>query len=153
MARTAAQQLETFFDEFTPDVAAIGRAALKKVRKQMPPSTELVYDNWNGLVIGFGPSMRASEAVVSVAVFPTHVTLCFLYGVKLADPKKLLAGGGNQARHVKLKTAADIDRPEIKALIAQSIEVGPAAFDKSAARELVIKSVSPKRRPRRPETL
>jgi len=150
MAPTAAQQLETFLDEFTPDVAAIARSALKKVRRQMPPSIELVYDNWNGLVIGFGPSMRASEAVLSVAIFPDHVTLCFLYGVELADPKKLLAGGGNQVRHIKLKSAADLDRPEIKELIAHSLETGPAPFPKSLARKLVIKSISPKRRPRRP---
>src|SRR5690242_9241234 len=150
MAPTAAQQLETFLDEFTPDVAAIARSALKKVRRQMPPSIELVYDNWNGLVVGFGPSMRASEAVLSVAVFPDHVTICFLYGVKLADPKKLLAGGGNQVRHIKLKSDADLDRPEINDLIARSIKTGPAPFPKSLARKLVIKSISPKRRPRRP---
>lgn len=150
MAPTAAQQLETFLDEFTPDVAATARSALKKVRRQMPPSIELVYDNWNGLVIGFGPSMRATEAVLSVAIFPDHVTLCFLYGVKLADPKKLLAGAGNQVRHIKLKSATDLDRPEIKDLIARSIKTGPAPFPKSLARQLVIKSISPKRRPRRP---
>ena len=150
MAPTAAQRLEAFLDEFTPDVAATARSALKKVRRQMPPSIELVYDNWNGLVIGFGPSMRATEAVLSVAVFPDHVTICFLYGVKLADPKKLLAGAGNRVRHIKLKSAADLDRPEIKALIAGSLETGPAPFEKSLKRALVIKSISPKRRPRRP---
>src|SRR4051812_36532019 len=109
MASTAAQQLENFLDEFTPDVAATARAALKKVRRQMPPSIEMVYDNYNGVVIGFAPSMRATEAVLSLACFPDHVTLCFLYGVKLADPKKLLEGGGNQVRHIKLKGASDLD--------------------------------------------
>jgi hypothetical protein len=150
MAPTAAQQLETFLGEFTPDVAATARSALKKVRRQMPPSIELVYDNWNGLVIGFGPSMRATEAVLSIAIFPTHITLCFLYGVKLADPKKLLAGGGKQVRHIKLTGASDLDRPEIKDLIARSVKAGPVPFPKSRARQLVIKSISPKRRPRRP---
>jgi hypothetical protein len=150
MASTAAQQLEVFLDEFTPDVAATGRAALRKVRRLVPPSIEMVYDNWNGLVVGFGPSMRATDAVLSVAIFPDHVTLCFLYGVKLADPKRLLAGGGNQVRHIKLKSAADLDRPEIKDLIRRAIVSGPATFEKSLERTLVIKSISPKRRPRRP---
>jgi hypothetical protein len=150
MAPTAAQQLDTFLDEFTPDVAATARLALKKVRRQMPPSIEMVYDNYNGLVIGFAPSMRATEAVLSVAIYPDHVTICFLYGAKLADTKKLLAGSGKQVRHIKLKSATDLDRPEIKDLIARSIKSGPVAFPKALARELVIKSISPKRRPRRP---
>jgi hypothetical protein len=47
---------------------------------------ELVYDNWNGLVIGFEPSEKVSHAVLSILLLPKWVTLCFLWGAKLPDP-------------------------------------------------------------------
>jgi len=36
----------------------------------------MVYDNYNGLVIGFGPTERASQGIVSLTIFPRWVTLC-----------------------------------------------------------------------------
>ena len=145
--RTPAKQFEDFLSEFTPDVAKTARAALAKLRKQVPPSIEMVYDNYNGLVVGFSPSMRASEAVFSIAIFPTHVSLCFLFGAALADPKKILAGAGNRVRHIKLASAADLDRADVGDLIARAAK--GAQFPKQS-RKLLIKSISPKRRPRRP---
>jgi hypothetical protein len=150
MPQSAAQQLESFIDEFTPDVAATARAAIKKLRKQVPPAIEMVYDNYNALVVGFAPSMRASEAILSVATYAKHVSVCFLHGAKLADPQKLLQGSGNQVRHIKLTSAADLDRPEVRDLVAKAVTSAPAAFDRAQARQLIIKSISPKRRPRRP---
>jgi len=147
---SAKKQFAGFLAEFTPDVAATARAALQKLRKQVPPAIELVYDNYNGLVVGFCPSMRASEAVLSIAIFPTHVTLCFLFGAKLADPKKLLAGGGNRVRHIKLAEASDLERSDIRDLIIRAVRTAPVAFDSVPRRQLVIKSISAKRRPRRP---
>jgi hypothetical protein len=147
---SAAKQFAGFLAEFTPDVAATARAALQKLRKQVPPAIELVYDNYNGLVVGFGPSMRASEAVFSIAIFPTHVTLCFLFGAKLSDPKKLLAGGGNRVRHIKLSDASDLDRSDIRELITRAVKAAPVPFQASQPRQFVIKSISPNRRPRRP---
>ena len=38
----------------------------------------MVYDNYNGLVIGFGPSHKPSLAIFSIALFPRRVILFFL---------------------------------------------------------------------------
>jgi len=40
----------------------------------------MVYDNYNALVIGFGPNDRPSLAIFSIVLFPRWVTLCFLQG-------------------------------------------------------------------------
>jgi len=58
----------------------------------------MVYDNYNALVIGFGPTERPSEAILSIVLYPRDVSLGFLQGAKLADPKKLLQGRGNQVQ-------------------------------------------------------
>jgi hypothetical protein len=70
--------------------------------------SRLVYDNYNALAIGFGPTERASDVIFSIALFPRWVTLFFLHGVTLPDPYKVLRGSGKVVRHVVLQTAADL---------------------------------------------
>src|ERR1017187_9615363 len=113
---TAATQLKTFLAKYTPAMHAEMKAAHAKMRKLVPGAVEMVYDNWNGLVVGFGPTERPSEAVLSLIALPDHVTLCFLKGKKLPDPDKLLRGGGTTVRHCRLASLADPDtRPIPKA--------------------------------------
>jgi hypothetical protein len=42
-------------------MAKEGRAALTRMRRLVPGAVQTGYDNWNGLVVGFGPTERASE--------------------------------------------------------------------------------------------
>jgi hypothetical protein len=118
----------------------------------LPGATEIVYDNYNALAIGFGPSDKSSEAVFSIAVYPRWVSLCFLQGASLSDPKKLLKGDGTKARHIVLKSPIDMASPDVESLITQALRAAKAKIDPSQKRKLVIKSVSPKQRPRRPTT-
>jgi hypothetical protein len=61
----------------------VAKAAVARMRKYVPDSVELVYDNYNALVVGFGPTERAAEAVLSIALYPRGVTLFFLQGARL----------------------------------------------------------------------
>jgi len=109
----------------------------------------LVYDNYNALAIGFGPTERASDVVFSIAVFPRWANLFFLQGARLPDPHKLLNGSGKQARSIRLDSAELLDQPELLALIdAEAARLGlePGA----GSGKIVIKSISAKQRPRRP---
>jgi hypothetical protein len=72
----AQAQLESFLAKYDPDVAAFARRALTKMRKLVPGAIEMVYDNYNWLVIGFGPTERPSEAIFSLVLPPGRVTLC-----------------------------------------------------------------------------
>lgn len=98
---TAQTQLDGFIDKYTPEIAKQARVQLKKLRKRLPGATQLVYDNYNALVIGFGPSGRASQVIFSIAIYPNWVTLFFLKGARLADPEGLLKGGGSTVRHAR----------------------------------------------------
>ncbi len=124
---------------------------MARLRRQVPGAVELVYDNYNALVIGFGPSERASEAVLSLALMPRWVTLCFLQGgPKLPDPNGLLRGSGTTVRNVRLASAADLDTPAIRTLIGTALERAKVPIDATCRRRMVIKSISAKQRPRRP---
>jgi len=149
-AKTPAQQLAAFLVKFEPRVAAAARAALSQMRKRLPGALELVYDNYNALAIGFGPSERASEVIFSIAVYPRWVSLFFLQGAKLPDPDKVLAGNGNQVRHIVLSETAILDQPAVKKLIAIALSGAKKPLDPTQRRRVIIKSVSAKQRPRRP---
>jgi hypothetical protein len=149
---TPAAQLAGFLAKFTPAIAKEGRAALRRMRKLVPAgAVQMVYDNWNGLVIGFGPNERASDAVLSLLVVPDHVTLCFIDDApSLPDPEGLLKGSGNVVRHIRLASARHLDEPAIKALIKAAIGRSDVPFAKTGRSKLIVKSISPKQRPRRP---
>src|SRR5438094_10221879 len=83
-------QLSRFMSRYTPKIRAIARQALKKLRARLPGAVEMVYDNYNALVIAFGPTDRASEAIFSIALYPRWVTLFLLRVPSLRHPKKIL---------------------------------------------------------------
>ncbi|MCX6629398.1 MAG: DUF1801 domain-containing protein [Candidatus Solibacter sp.] len=143
-------QLDAFLDKYAPAIATLALACLAKMRTRLPGAVQLVYDNYNALVIGFGPSERASEAIFSLALYPRWVTLFFLQGVGLPDPKQLLKGSGKVVRHIVLASAADLDQPAIQHLISKALQRAEVGIDPAAPGRLVIRSISARQRPRRP---
>ena len=144
-------QLDGFIDKFTPQVAALTRALLARAKARIPGAQILVYDNYNALAIGFGPSDKAGQSILSLAVMPRWVTLCFLHGAGLADPHGLLKGEGSRVRHVRLHEAEAFDDPRIEALIAEALEKADRPVDPTQPQRLIVKSVSDRQRPRRPD--
>lgn len=145
-------QLERFISKYSPEVAAEGRAALTALRRLVPGGVELVYDNYNWLVVGFCPSERASDAVLSLVFAPRWITLCFLQdGPALSDPHGLLRGSGKKVRNIRLESAKDLAKPAVRALIMEALARAWVPIDGAGGGRLVIRSVSAKQRPRRPK--
>ena len=146
----AEQQLESFIAKFTPEVAALTRSILAAMRARYPTAIELVYDNYNALAIGFGPSEKTSQAIFSIAVFPRWVSLFFLQGKQLPDPEGILQGSGNVARHIRLPSAGRLDELSVKNLMEEATARAAVPFSAEGTPRLIIKSISAKQRPRRP---
>jgi hypothetical protein len=103
--------------KFDTPIAKLARKARTALRRRMPTAFELVYDNYNALAIGFCSTERASDCIVSVAVFPKNVALSFYYGAALPDPDGLLQGSGKQNRYIRVVDGDTARRPEVLALI------------------------------------
>jgi hypothetical protein len=146
---TSTRQLHGFLVRYSPAVASLARKAIAKMRRLAVGATEMVYDNYNGVVIGFGPTERASEAIFSIALYPRHVNLFFLQGAALSDPDKILQGSGNVVRRIQLENAKTLDAPAVRALISEALRHARVPLDPTQRRRLVVKSVSNKQRPRR----
>jgi hypothetical protein len=144
-------QLDSFIDKYRPKVATLTRELFDKMKARVPGATIMVYDNYNALAIGFGPSDRAGQAVLSLAVMPRWVTLCFLFGVGLPDPHRLLNGSGSRVRHIRLHTLDAFDDPRVQDLISAALEQCEPPVDSTREQRLIIKSISAKQRPRRPK--
>ena len=148
---SAEEQLAGFFAKYEPGIAREAMEAIDKLRARLPGAVQMVYDNYNGLVVGFGPTEKASEAIFSIVVFPRYFSLCFLQGTKVPDPKKLLQGSGNVARHIRLDPPETLDRPDVQEVITAAMASAVKPIDPSQPGKLVIKSISAKQRPRRLE--
>jgi hypothetical protein len=146
---SAAAQLRSFIDKFDAKDQRLIRAVRSAVRKRLPSAHELVYDNYNFFVIGYSPTERPSDAIISIAARANAVSLCFLHGASLPDPKKVLTGEGNQTRFIRMESAARLAHPDVEALVAAAIERAKSPLPVSGRGKLIIRSVSTKQQPRR----
>ena len=144
------RRIEAFVARYTPAIAAQLRDARQRLRAHFPRGVEMVFDNYNALVFGIGPTDQSRESFISIAGYPKWVTLFFLEGAGLDDPQGLLEGDGKQVRGIRLKTPADIDSPAVAALIAQAAASRAQALASAPPLSTVIKAEVQKQRPRRP---
>lgn len=143
-----AKQLASCLNRFSPEIAALARLARAKLRKRLPGAIEMVYDNYNSLVIGYSPNPRPSDAILSLVIFPKKVSVCFIQGKHLPDPHRVLNGDGNQVRFIRLEQgAAILDTAPVGALVSEAIAFGDVPF--AGRRQLVVRAIARKQRPRR----
>jgi hypothetical protein len=118
-----AAYLDKAIGRYTPEVAAIGRAGVKKLRARFPGARILMFERRQNLPIGFAPAGHGNP-VFSIVVYPRWVRFFFLEGIALDDPEGRLEGNGNQVRSIRLDAgAAVLDEPYIRGLMAQALEV------------------------------
>src|SRR5436190_8084492 len=146
---TSEQLLRRFIDKFEPKHRATIRAVRKALRARFPTAHQLVYDNYNFFVIGFGPTERPSDCFISIAAAANGVGLCFLHGASLPDPASILSGSGKQTRFVRLPSADVLKEPEIVNLLKLANERARVPLPASGRGKLMVRSVSAKQRPRR----
>lgn len=146
---TAESQLATFIAKFDPKHQTILRAARRMLRARFPTANEIVYDNYNFFVIGYSPSERPSDTVVSLTGAANGIGLSFYRGETLPDPHNLLLGSGAQNRFIRIDAAKRLTAPEVEALIAAAAAQSKVPFPRTGGGALIIKSISEKQRQRR----
>lgn len=134
--------------KFEPTVGELIRACRAAMRRRFPRANELVYDNYNFFVIGYGTTERPSDCVASLAANSKGIGLHFYYGATLPDPHGILQGSGSQNRFVRLESASTLSKPEVAALLDAAEAQADPPFAKTGGGKLIIRSVSEKQRPR-----
>ena len=122
--------------------------------EEMAPCYENIYDAYSAVAIGYGTSNRLRDGIFHIAVYSKHVNLGFNDGASLDDPKGILQGSGKQIRHITIKTAEDLERPELRAYIrrarkkalADARKLGEPAPKRLEGMVSTVKAIYPKKR-------
>ena len=85
-AAAAEKQVRGFIVKFEPKHQTLIRAVRKALRRRLPTAYELAYNNYNFFVLGYGPTSRPSDCILSMAAGAHGVGLCFVRGASLPDP-------------------------------------------------------------------
>jgi hypothetical protein len=142
------KQVDTFIAKFDPAMAKLIRAIRSALRKRFPTAIELVYDNYNFFVIGYSPTERPTDYIVSLAANAKGVGLSFNHGATLPDPTKILQGAGKQNRFIRLPNAVVLRKPEVEALLRAALAQAKP-LPATGRGQTIIRSVSAKQRARK----
>lgn len=135
---TPEAELRACIGRFDPTHQKIFRSVRTAVRKRFPAATELAYDYGSHIVIAYGPTDRAIEAILAIALRSSGVQLYLNQGKNLPDPKKLLQGKA-QTRFVLLETARKLADPDIQDLIASAVESAKVPFPSKGKGALILR--------------
>ncbi len=151
MAKEDNKDLLKFLEAFPAESREIALWLRDFVWDLYPKCNELIYDNYNFLAFGWGPTDRMSDIFCSIAVGTRGVIFGFMWGVKLSDPEGLLAGGGSQFRSFRVPDTASFPKAYAKNLLKQAFEISVErlkAKPQTQNGQTITKSISPtKRRP------
>ena len=122
-----------------PEMAKLTNQVLAKLRPRFPGAVELVYDKQRGMVVGFCPDERASNVINSIGVYSKWINLYFFEGDTLPDPDGLLQGSGHTVRNIRITSAADLDRPAVRALMAEALKRADPPLNPKSKRRVIIR--------------
>jgi hypothetical protein len=148
--RSPCPELLQFLKAYDPAVGELALAVRRLVLEEAPAASEIVYDAYNAVALGFTLTGRFREAFCHVAVYTAHVNLGFNHGAYLPDPDGLLEGTGKHIRHLRLTRLEDLRRPHLRRFLRAAL--AHMRGRGGSARELeepitVIKTTARKRRP------
>ena len=99
-----------YMKDENPELRKVVRALRSFVKGAVPGMKETV-NSWGV------STFEKENPFCCYMVGKHHVTFGFHYGTSLEDPEGLLEGTGKNIRHVKLRTAADLERKGLRQLV------------------------------------
>jgi hypothetical protein len=151
MSKVQTKDLLKFLKPFPEEIKERALWLREFVWDLYPGCNELIYDNYNALAFGWSLSEKLGDTFCSVAVGRSshNVHFGFFRGSKIADPKKILLGKGNQYRYILVKNKEDFPKTYIKKLLMEAYAYSFARLkDKKQVLKsaTITKSISPVKR-------
>ena len=146
--------LVKFLKPYDREIQTLALKLRALVLEEMAPCFENIYDAYSAVAIGYGTSDRFRDGIFHIGVYSNHGNLGFNDGASLDDPKGILQGSGKQIRHITIKTAEELERPELRAYIRRALKkalddarkLGEPVPKKPEGLVSTVKAIYPKKR-------
>jgi hypothetical protein len=113
--------LDEFLATYPDEIRQLALTLRDLIHDEIPSMIEQV--DTPSKIIAYGYDKTYKGSVCAIAPYQSHLNLMFSKGATLPDPDGLLEGTGKRARHVKIRTADDITRPGVRALLAAAADL------------------------------
>lgn len=122
----ANEQVEGIVAGASPALRPVVDELRRVITEVIPDAIEEPDPSANLVAYTFQPGTYKG-LIVAIAPHSAHVNLMFAAGAALAEraPAGLLQGTGKKARHIKFRDFTDVDRPEVRALLAEAAAATP----------------------------
>jgi hypothetical protein len=115
------RELSAFLARYDEAVRSLTLGLRTIVLQELAPCYEYIFEMRSKVVLLYGASERViADGICSIAVFRRHTTLTFVEGVDLHDPGQLLRGAGKIMRHIRVASAAELGRNELREFLRQA---------------------------------
>ena len=110
-----ANEFDRLLFAFSPEIRELAMQTRALILKAIPKLQEQV--DSPGKLAGYGFSPKYADTLCVILPAEGWVTLGIGRATELPDPFHLLEGKGKVHRHVKLRTAADVQAPALRQLL------------------------------------
>jgi hypothetical protein len=120
------RDVERALESCDPPIREVARRACDSVLAVFADAVVTVDEKNSrfGTTIGFGTTAGYKGLRFTVTPQRAYVTLGIAHGTELPDPSRLMEGTGKVHRHVKLRQPEDLDRLELRQLMAAAMARG-----------------------------
>jgi len=108
-----ADVVKEFLSNYSEEIRKISEDLRKMARSAMTGAHEFLYYD----AINYSVSDSPLDRICYISPMEKYVTIGFLFGTRLDDPRHLLEGSGKRARHVKIRTLEEGKNPALKELV------------------------------------
>ena len=109
--------LAEFLRPYDPAVRALALGLRKLVISEVAPCQETLFRTSYTVAFLYSATARVSESFCHISVHRRHANLAFMRGSLLPDPGGVLRGDGAWMRHIQVRSADDLNRPELRAFV------------------------------------
>ena len=103
-------------NQASPEIRHLAERAKALIQEVYPKVVEVPWVKQRIIGYGVGPR-KMSEQFCYIALLKNHVNLGFYYGGELPDPQQLLEGTGELMRHIKIRSAEQLEDPALRTLV------------------------------------
>ncbi len=125
------QELTTFFNSFSPEVADLAMRIFKMTEAVMLPEKKRWLDHADKMIT-FGTERTMKGEICYIRPLKDSVNLGFFHGADLNDPKALLQGTGKMLRHIKFKPDQPFHAPDVEELLRVALREHDGRQDRAS---------------------